>query len=62
MAATDTDKPMTIDFVVKRPKAESRWRWFVAYHLIKLAARFYPFQFQMYRTPEIQDYVHRPPH
>lgn len=40
----------------KRPKdPASGWRWFCAYHLIKLAARFYPFKVEFFRTEEWQD-------
>ena len=53
--------PLTIEVVVKRPVGYARWRWLIAFHLIKLAARFYPFHFQLYRTEELQDHVNRPP-
>lgn len=52
--------PLTIEVVVKRP-TDSRWRWFFAYHLIKMASWFYPFHFQLYRTEELQDRVKLPP-
>ena len=53
--------PLTVEVVVKRPLGMARWRWFIAFSLIKLAARFYPFHFQLYRTEELQDHVSRPP-
>lgn len=53
--------PLTIEVVVKRPLGFARWRWFIAFNLIKLAARFYPFHFQLYRTEELSDRVNLPP-
>lgn len=53
--------PLTVEVIIKRHLGYARWRWFFAFHLIKLAAKFYPFHFQLYRTEEIQDHVPRPP-
>ena len=53
--------PLTVEVIIKRPLGSVRWRWFFAFHLIKLAAKIYPFHFQLYRTEELKDYVPRPP-
>ena len=53
--------PLTIEVIVKRPLGFVRWRWFFAFLLIKLAAKIYPFHFQLYRTEELVDVVLRPP-
>lgn len=54
-------KDLTVEVTVKRPTGSARWRWFFAYHLIKLAGRVYPFHFQLYRTEELKDRVNLPP-
>jgi len=61
MRETLVRSPLTIEVVIKRPLGFARWRWFCAFHLIKLAARFYPFHFQLYRTEELVDLIKRPP-
>lgn len=61
MAQEILHSPATMEVIVKKPLGFMRWRWFIAFHLIKLAARFYPFHFQFYRTEELQDYVKLPP-
>lgn len=64
MASIKHIKPtveVEVEVTVERPTGSARWRWFVAYHLIKLAGRFYPFHFQFYRTEEPKDNVELPP-
>ncbi len=53
--------PLTVEIVVKRPLGFAQWRWSIAFYLIKLAGRIYPFHYQLYRTEEIEDYVNLPP-
>ncbi len=43
---------LTLAVECDTPPPYKRWRYFVFYHLIKLAAWFYPFKFEIYRTRE----------
>ena len=53
--------PLTVEVYIKRPIGYGHWRWAIAHFFIRIAARFYPFHFQLYRTEEIQDRVNLPP-
>jgi hypothetical protein len=35
---------------VETPAPHRRWRWFICYALLKLAAKIYPFRIEFYRT------------
>ena len=39
----------------KRPLGALRWRWFIAFQLIKLAAKIYGFKVEFYRSEEPHD-------
>lgn len=41
---------ITMAVEVPPPAPLSRWRFFLFYCLVRLAARVYPFQFELYRT------------
>jgi hypothetical protein len=43
---------LTFSVEVDPPPPLSRWRFFVFYCLVKLAAFVYPFRFEIYRTPK----------
>lgn len=43
--------PVTMAIEAEVPKRWQRWRWFFAYHLIKLAARIYGFKVEFFRPP-----------
>lgn len=43
---------LTLSVEVDPPPPHSRWRFFVFWLLVKLAARVYPFRFEIYRTPD----------
>jgi len=43
---------LTLDIEVAPPKPYRRWRFFVFYCLVKLAAWVYPFNFEIHRTRE----------
>lgn len=42
---------LTLSVEVEPPKPISRWRFFLFWLLIRLAARVYPFNFEIHRTP-----------
>lgn len=42
---------ITLDIEIVPPPPFSRWRWFLCWALLKLAARVYPFKLDLYRTP-----------
>ncbi len=47
-----------MEITVRRPRDSSGgWRWFLTFHLIKLAARIYPFKLSFYREREWIDDV-----
>jgi hypothetical protein len=46
---------LTLSASVRPPPRHSRWRFFVFWCLLKLAARVYPFNFEIYREPEPGD-------
>lgn len=41
---------LTLAIEVDPPAPYRRWRYFLFYVLVKLAARIYPFKFEIYRT------------
>lgn len=53
IAAATTPKPhaMTLVATVKPPAKVSRWRFSLFWCLLRLAARVYPFNFEIYREP-----------
>lgn len=47
-----------LEVTARRPRDSlSGWRWFICYHLIKLAAWVYPFKLRFYREREWIDDV-----
>ncbi len=44
------ERALTIAVEVDPPPEHSRWRFLVFYLLVRLAARVYPFKFEIYRT------------
>lgn len=42
---------LTMAVMVDQPPPHRRWRFFLFWLLLRLAARCYPFQFEIYRTP-----------
>ena len=45
-------RALTLAVEVDPPPEHSRWRFFVFWLLVRLAARVYPFHFEIYRTRE----------
>jgi hypothetical protein len=43
----------TMAVIVDPPAKHSRWRFFIFWCLVKLAAKVYPFKFELYRTPRL---------
>lgn len=50
VVALERAPALTIAVEVEPPSSPSRWRWFICYTLLKLAARIYPFKLELYRT------------
>lgn len=50
VVAIERAPALTIAVEVETPLPTSRWRWFICYTLLKLAARIYPFKLELYRT------------
>jgi hypothetical protein len=46
------DHGLTFAVEVETPAPYKRWRFFLFYCLVKLAAWVYPFKFEIYRTPK----------
>lgn len=46
------DPALTIAVEVETPPPYKRWRFFLFYMLVRLAAWVYPFKFEIYRTPK----------
>lgn len=44
------ERGITMAVEIDPPPPHRRWRWFLAYHLLKLAARIYPFRVEFFRT------------
>lgn len=44
------ERALTLAVEVDPPPTHSRWRFLVFWCLVKLAARVYPFRFEIYRT------------
>lgn len=43
-------RALTLAVVVEPPPPHRRWRFFLFFCLVRLAARVYPFEFELYRT------------
>jgi hypothetical protein len=50
VVALERYRGLTLAVEVDPPPPHRRWRFFLFYCLIKLAARVYPFRFEIYRT------------
>jgi len=46
---------LTMAVEVDPPVPYKRWRFFIFYQLVRLAAWFYPFKFEIYRTAQPSD-------
>jgi hypothetical protein len=50
VVAVERARGITMAVEIETPPPHRRWRWFLSYLLLRLAARVYPFRLELYRT------------